>query len=178
MAEPCMRKPDAEPAGAPIVFMTGSFDPFHAGHLAAIEIALRELRPDRLLLFPEWQKPGKELSPMGRRLRELILKTAHLDGVHLDLARHAILKQGGLTALHHALKQCYAGRRLIQLSGSDSFLEAWRCGGVHEGNKLGIESAVVPRPGYDVPTELPCSVRRLSPTRAVPPTELRAARHA
>jgi nicotinic acid mononucleotide adenylyltransferase len=178
MANRYTRQIDGKSADAPIVFMTGSFDPFHRGHLAAVEIALSELDPERVLLFPQWRRAGKELAPMGRRLREIVLQTAHLDRVQLDLARYAALKKGGLFALHLALLDHYSDRRLIQLSGSDSFMEALNSGGVDEGGQLGIESAVVPRPGYDLPPDLPSHVHRLSSSRvAVSSSDLRTLRY-
>lgn len=104
----------------------GSFNPFHNGHLLAIDVFKRELSLDLLLLIPAGTPPHKTLaqnSPDAQtRLRMAQLATHDIDGVKVDDLE--ICRKGKsftydtLCELRHR----YPDDRLILLMGTDMFL--------------------------------------------------------
>jgi nicotinate-nucleotide adenylyltransferase len=57
-----------------IGILAGTFDPVHAGHLAFVEVAIKRLQIEKVLLMPERQPRGKlDVTPFTHRLAMLRL---------------------------------------------------------------------------------------------------------
>ena len=68
-----------------VALLGGTFDPPHAGHLAAVTACRQALRPDRFLLVvanDPWQKsPQRPVTPAEDRFAMVVAAAAELEGV-------------------------------------------------------------------------------------------------
>ena len=111
----------------------GTFDPPHAGHIAAAQAAMETLHLDKLLLIPDAQPPHKQL-PQGsatpqQRYDMTVLATASL-GKRAEVSDMGLRRAGvSYTAdTLAALRAQYPEDPLYLLMGSDMFLSlhTWR----------------------------------------------------
>lgn len=111
----------------------GTFDPPHAGHIAAAQAAMETLHLDKLLLIPDAQPPHKQL-PQGsatpqQRYDMTVLATAALGKLaevsDMELRRAGVSYTADTLA---ALRAQYPEDTLYLLMGSDMFLSlhTWR----------------------------------------------------
>lgn len=111
----------------------GTFDPPHAGHIAAAQAAMETLHLDKLLLIPDAQPPHKQL-PEGsaapqQRYDMTVLATASLgkraEVSDMELRRAGVSYTADTLA---ALRAQYPEDTLYLLMGSDMFLSlhTWR----------------------------------------------------
>ena len=111
----------------------GTFDPPHAGHVAAAQAAMEALHLDKLLLIPDAQPPHKQL-PQGsatpqQRYDMTVLATASLGKLaevsDMELRRAGVSYTADTLA---ALRAQYPEDTLYLLMGSDMFLSlhTWR----------------------------------------------------
>lgn len=111
----------------------GTFDPPHAGHVAAAQAAMEALHLDKLLLIPDAQPPHKQL-PQGsatpqQRYDMTVLATASLGKLaevsDMELRRAGVSYTADTLA---ALRAQYPEDTLYLLMGSDMFLSLhiWR----------------------------------------------------
>ena len=111
----------------------GTFDPPHAGHVAAAQAAMETLHLDKLLLIPDAQPPHKQL-PEGsaapqQRYDMTVLATASLgkraEVSDMELRRAGVSYTADTLA---ALRAQYPEDTLYLLMGSDMFLSlhTWR----------------------------------------------------
>ena len=111
----------------------GTFDPPHAGHVAAAQAAMEALHLDKLLLIPDAQPPHKQL-PHGsatpqQRYDMTVLATASLgkraEVSDMELRRAGVSYTADTLA---ALRAQYPEDTLYLLMGSDMFLSlhTWR----------------------------------------------------
>lgn len=111
----------------------GTFDPPHAGHIAAAQAAMETLHLDKLLLIPDAQPPHKQL-PQGsatpqQRYDMTVLATASLgkraEVSDMELRRAGVSYTADTLA---ALRAQYPEDTLYLLMGSDMFLSLhiWR----------------------------------------------------
>ena len=111
----------------------GTFDPPHAGHIAAAQAAMETLHLDKLLLIPDAQPPHKQL-PQGsatpqQRYDMTVLATASLGKLaevsDMELRRAGVSYTADTLA---ALRAQYPEDTLYLLMGSDMFLSlhTWR----------------------------------------------------
>lgn len=111
----------------------GTFDPPHAGHIAAAQAAMEALHLDKLLLIPDAQPPHKQL-PEGsaapqQRYDMTVLATAALgkkaEVSDMELRRAGVSYTADTLA---ALRAQYPEDTLYLLMGSDMFLSlhTWR----------------------------------------------------
>ena len=111
----------------------GTFDPPHAGHIAAAQAAMETLHLDKLLLIPDAQPPHKQL-PQGsatpqQRYDMTVLATASLgkraEVSDMELRRAGVSYTADTLA---ALRAQYPEDTLHLLMGSDMFLSlhTWR----------------------------------------------------
>lgn len=111
----------------------GTFDPPHAGHIAAAQAAMETLHLDKLLLIPDAQPPHKQL-PEGsaapqQRYDMTVLATAALgkkaEVSDMELRRAGVSYTADTLA---ALRAQYPEDTLYLLMGSDMFLSlhTWR----------------------------------------------------
>lgn len=111
----------------------GTFDPPHAGHIAAAQAAMETLHLDKLLLIPDAQPPHKQL-PHGsatpqQRYDMTVLATASLgkraEVSDMELRRAGVSYTADTLAALHAQ---YPEDTLYLLMGSDMFLSlhTWR----------------------------------------------------
>lgn len=111
----------------------GTFDPPHAGHIAAAQAAMEALHLDKLLLIPDAQPPHKQL-PHGsatpqQRYDMTVLATASLgkraEVSDMELRRAGVSYTADTLA---ALRAQYPEDTLYLLMGSDMFLSlhTWR----------------------------------------------------
>ena len=111
----------------------GTFDPPHAGHVAAAQAAMEALHLDKLLLIPDAQPPHKQL-PQGsatpqQRYDMTVLATASLgkraEVSDMELRRAGVSYTADTLA---ALRAQYPEDTLYLLMGSDMFLSlhTWR----------------------------------------------------
>ena len=111
----------------------GTFDPPHAGHIAAAQAAMEALHLDKLLLIPDAQPPHKQL-PQGsatpqQRYDMTVLATASLGKLaevsDMELRRAGVSYTADTLA---ALRAQYPEDTLYLLMGSDMFLSlhTWR----------------------------------------------------
>jgi nicotinate-nucleotide adenylyltransferase len=111
----------------------GTFDPPHAGHIAAAQAAMETLHLDKLLLIPDAQPPHKQL-PQGsatpqQRYDMTVLATASLgkraEVSDMELRRAGVSYTADTLA---ALRAQYPEDTLYLLMGSDMFLSlhTWR----------------------------------------------------
>ena len=114
-----------------IAIYGGSFNPPHLGHVEAVRTALRELKPDRLLIIPDRIPPHKELeegSPEPEeRLALCKLAFAELEDVVVsDMEIQRTGKSYSYDTVRE-LEQNYPGEPLILLMGTDMFLsfDSW-----------------------------------------------------
>ena len=109
----------------------GSFNPPHLGHREAVMTAMRELKPDRLLVIPDHEPPHKELeagSPTPEQRLELCRMTfGDLAGIEISDME---LKRSGKSYSFDTvrdLQERYPDSRLTLVIGTDMLLsfEEW-----------------------------------------------------
>ena len=104
----------------------GSFDPPHIGHVRDVKLAISELSPDRVWVFPAFLSPGKtpgEISACPEdRLRMCRLA---FDGIELTSVRDDELRRGGVSFTADTLAALRAENpedEFVLAMGSDQFL--------------------------------------------------------
>lgn len=115
-----------------ILIYGGSFNPPHSGHVHAVNMAVRALKPDRVFLIPTAVPPHKEVAegtPSGEeRLAMTRLAAGQIPGAEvLDLE----LIRGGKSYTVDTLRtirEQYPGEELVFLVGTDMLLtlDEWR----------------------------------------------------
>ena len=114
-----------------ILIFGGSFNPPHKGHLNAARSAVKELKPDKLLVIPDCLPPHKELSEDSpspeQRLELCRLAFAEIPNAEVsDLE----LRRGGKSYTSdtlHALREQYPHAQMTLLVGADMLrtIDAW-----------------------------------------------------
>ncbi len=153
-----------------IAIFGGTFDPIHAGHLAAARAALGHFHLDQMLFIPTGNPPHKihdHLTDYAQRFAMVALACtgeprfipSTIEAPTADSSPHYSIKT--VRAVRRRLRQ---HDRLFFLVGADAFLDLphWR-----EFRRLldSVEFIVVSRPGFDV-----------NALRQVPPPDLLPAR--
>ena len=160
-----MSKPSSRPRR--IALYGGSFDPFHAGHLAVARAAQRRFHLDEIHFIVAGRPPHKlkqDAAPFPHRFAMTALAcvghahfVASLAEAGVDFSGHSV--HYSIDTVRH-FRRRHAGDRLFFILGVDSFLEIsmWR-------NYAALLSAcdfiVASRPGF-----------RMEPLRLVIPPEL------
>jgi len=155
-----------------IAIFGGTFDPIHAGHLAAAQAAQHRFRLDRVLFIPTGNPPHKihdHLTEYAQRYAMVAVACANeprfipstIEAPTVDGSpRYSI---DTVRAVRRRLRQ---HDRLFFLVGADAFLDLphWR-----EFRRLldAVEFIVVSRPGFDVDT-----LRRVAPRDLLPARRL------
>jgi len=155
-----------------IALFGGTFDPIHAGHLAAARAAQRQFRLERILFVPTGNPPHKthdRLTDYGQRLAMVALACAGesrfipstIEAPTADgSARYTI---DTVRAIRRRLRQ---HDRLFFLVGADAFLDLphWK-----EFRRLldAVEFIVVSRPGFEVE-----ALRQVAPPDLLPARRL------
>ena len=114
-----------------ILIFGGSFNPPHKGHVNAAKSAVKELKPDKLMVIPDCLPPHKELSADAptpeQRLELCRLAFAEVPKAEIsDLE----LRRGGRSYTSdtlHALREIYPDARLTLLVGADMLrtIDTW-----------------------------------------------------
>ncbi len=153
-----------------IAIFGGTFDPIHAGHLAAARAAQRRFHLDRMLFIPTGNPPHKihnNLTDYAQRFAMVALACtgeprfvpSTIEAPAVDGSPHYSIKT--VRTVRRRLRQ---HDRLFFVVGADAFLDLphWR-----EFRRLldSVEFIVVSRPGFDV-----------NALRQVPPPDLLPAR--
>lgn len=108
----------------------GSFDPIHNGHVNAAKTFLEELRPDRVLIIPNFQPPHKDapqLAPAQDRLA--MCRIAFADDPRFEVSDLEI-QRGGPSYTSDTVEELaerYPEDELLLLVGGDMLLsfEEW-----------------------------------------------------
>ncbi len=115
-----------------ILIYGGSFNPPHGGHVYAVNMAAKALKPDRIFLIPTAIPPHKEVAegtPAGEaRLEMTRLAAGEIPGAEvLDLELCRGGKSYTVDTLR-ALKEQHPGEELVFLLGTDMLLtlDEWR----------------------------------------------------
>ena len=115
-----------------IVMFGGSFNPPHRGHRAAARAAIRALKPDKLLIVPDYLPPHKVLAP-GSPTPEARLELCRRNFSDIPGAEicDIELRRGGRSFTADTLRELaerYPGADLTLLVGTDMLLtlESWR----------------------------------------------------
>ena len=151
-----------------IAIFGGTFDPIHAGHLAAAQAAQHRFRLDRVLFIPTGNPPHKihdHLTEYAQRYAMVAVACANeprfipstIEAPTVDGSpRYSI---DTVRAVRRRLRQ---HDRLFFLVGADAFLDLphWR-----EFRRLldSVEFIVVSRPGFDAG-----DIRKIAPPRKLP----------
>ena len=129
----------------------GTFDPIHVAHLHTAEVALHQLRLDRVLILPAgdpWQKSGRDVTPGKHRLEMCRLAVEGADGLEVDLRE---LDQDGPTYTAETLGTFPPDEDIFFILGSDSLsrIETW-----HRGEEVAerVNLVEAPRPGTPLGT--------------------------
>ena len=138
-----------------IGILGGTFDPIHAGHVAMILSARRELRLDKVLLLPTGDPPYKKpFAGKGDRLTMALLAVRGMEGVEVcDLE----LFRAGPTYTVDTLRRLrgrYSGDELIYLMGADAFRKVDQWKGADEVKSL-CQFACAGRVGVKIPENTP-----------------------
>lgn len=131
------------------VFLTGSFDPAHEGHIELIKIGINALYPCGFFVFPNSTRPGKVLTPLDVRRKSLNNALRDLPCSVADDDLLSIYEEFGETGLLSHLFKTSPYRRFARIAGMDSVLEAEKQGNLARTLQLGIRQYVVQRPGYE-----------------------------
>ncbi|MBO7376517.1 MAG: nicotinate (nicotinamide) nucleotide adenylyltransferase [Clostridia bacterium] len=104
----------------------GSFDPPHIGHVRDVKLAISELSPDRVWVFPAFLSPGKTPGEISAgpedRLRMCMLA---FDGIELTSVRDDELRRGGVSFTADTVAALRAENpedEFVLAMGSDQFL--------------------------------------------------------
>jgi nicotinate-nucleotide adenylyltransferase len=146
-----------------IALFGGTFDPIHAGHLAAARAARRRFRLDKVLFIPTGNPPHKthnHLTDYARRYAMVSLACTGEPGL-IPSAIEAPTADG---SPHYSIDTVRAVRRRLQRSdhlyfllGADAFLDLplWKD---FRGLLDSVEFIVVSRPGFDA-----SAIRKVAP---------------
>lgn len=110
----------------------GTFDPPHAGHIAAAACARHELRLERVLLVPAnipWQKAGSRMvSTASDRVAMLSAAAAGIDGIEVSSVE---IERGGESYTIDTVDQMAPRGEVWVIIGSDVApqLDTWRRAG-------------------------------------------------
>lgn len=112
-----------------IGFFGGTFDPPHSGHVRAASAFADQIRPDRLLIIPNYISPLKDkaVAPDEDRMRMCELAFSSVPGAEISDRE---IKAKGTSYTYRtvaALEREFRGAEIWMLLGSDSFmsLERW-----------------------------------------------------
>ena len=114
--------------------MGGTFDPVHIAHLIIAELAVEELKLDKLLFIPAWTAPhkiDKKETVERARHRYEMLKLATRNNSKFDVSDIELGREGTSYTID-TIEQIYAGyagkAELFMLIGSDNYLtfNTWR----------------------------------------------------
>ena len=114
-----------------IVFYGGSFDPPHSGHVLAARAAYDALRPDRLLIVPDYEAPHKRMASGGaspeHRMELCRLAFSSVPGAEVSGLE---INRGGKSYTSDSLREILSenpGAEVTLLMGTDMFLsfERW-----------------------------------------------------
>lgn len=110
----------------------GSFNPPHLGHREALVSAMKELKPDRMMVIPDHEPPHKEMAPGSpsteQRLRLCRLNFSDLEGVEVsDMEVRRSGKSYTYDTVRELEETLPEGSVLTLLLGTDMFLsfEEW-----------------------------------------------------
>ena len=135
-------------------YFGGTFDPPHAAHLRAAQMAADAFALDVVLMAPTGIQPLKDDTPHAgfadrmAMVRLLCAEDDRLKVTALDAPREDGSPNYTVTALE-AVRQEYPGAEVYVVVGADSFLSLPRW---HEPHRLLAEAAwiVLSRPGFDL----------------------------
>lgn len=153
----------------------GTFNPVHAGHLAAARAAADEYALDRVLFIPAAAPPHKSVAvPYADRLRMVELACAADPRFVASRAEEGTSRSYSIDTIEK-LRREHPGDEFFFLIGADAFeeIETWRRW--RDVIRL-VDFIVVSRPGHDYDVPRGARVHRLDSV-AVPvsSSELRAA---
>lgn len=110
----------------------GSFNPPHIGHINAAKAAYRQLKPDKMLIIPDYAAPHKEMAA-GSPSPEQRLELARLSFSEIEGAQVSDIEvsRGGRSYTCDTLRtllQQYPGAELYLMVGTDMLrtFERWR----------------------------------------------------
>lgn len=109
----------------------GSFDPIHAGHVAPVQDARRQLGLDRVLYLPTARpphKPGREFAPAWRRFAMVELALLAEEGLYASAREMTPEREVFTIETVEAIAAEETGAELHLVIGSDSLaeLDTWR----------------------------------------------------
>jgi len=156
----------------------GTFDPPHAGHVAAVRAALAALDLDEMVVTvaaDPWLKGARPAAPGWARLEMATAAFGLIDGV---VVSDVELRRGGPTYTIDTVEALLAEApedRVVLVVGADA---AATLGSWHRASELAalVDVAVVPRPGATAGVPEEFSVRTLQMPRVdLSSTDVRAA---
>ncbi len=105
------------------IFLGGSFEPVHTGHLWVARDVLEELKPDKIIFVPAFQAPLKEPHQATPQERFEMLSIA-TEGVKGFEVSHMEIKRGGISYTVDTAQELFInfGERPTFLVGADSIL--------------------------------------------------------
>ncbi len=110
----------------------GTFDPVHAGHLAAAQAAVRALDLDRVLFVPALDPPHRQADPMASPYHRFAMVTLATSPIAGFLASDVELRRAGPSFTAETLRQFAAEgldrSQIFFITGADAFAEiaTWR----------------------------------------------------
>lgn len=135
----------------------GAFDPFHNGHLAICEAAVRTAGLDRLIVIPTWKAPHKDGFSAGFRDRFNMARAA-LSGTGFEVSNYEE-ERGGVSysaITVEDFREMYPGDELFFLIGADSYRDfhTW-----YQPERITAAATllVFPRNGAEVPVVPPAA---------------------
>ena len=148
----------------------GTFDPPHAGHVAAVRAAIDDADLDELVITVASDPWLKDVPPSAPGWARLEMATAAFGGIDRVVVSDLELRRGGPTYTIdtvEALLEDSPGDRLVLVLGADA---AGTLGSWHRSHDLAelVEIAVVPRPGTTATVPEEFSVRAVT----MPPVDL------
>ena len=139
----------------------GTFDPIHAGHLAAAHAARHELDLDRILFIPALDPPHRPADPVASPFHRFAMVTLATAATPEFLASDLELRRPGPSFTAETLRNLISGgldcSRIFFITGADAFAEiaTWR----DYPALLDLAHFIVcTRPGFpvaDIPRRLP-----------------------
>jgi len=105
----------------------GSFNPPHAGHVAAAKAVLRAGLADEVWLMPCWRQEGKRLAPFGARMGMVRLVCRGIKGVKASDFEKKHNRTGKTIETVRALRRTYPRTCFSWVIGSDLLrtLDSW-----------------------------------------------------
>lgn len=157
-----------------ILLFGGSFDPFHNGHLNALEIATRSLPPlDKIMVIPAFISPGKKpcLAPPDQRI---LFAKIGVGEVRATVSAIEIERRAPSYTVDtiHCFRAEFPTAKIFWLLGGDSYAHFSQWREPDEIRRLAT-LVVMSRPGSQTKQQDPRDILLEGPENALSSSELR-----